>query len=127
MFLVNTQIQQKNPVFLRNKQQLPALQEEAARGDTAQLGEEAGDREGWTEGAWGDWARSSLLGLGGGLGHNWLSEPRIACPAGKKNKQNIYLFFLLCCCDFFLWTSHNFFYLLLNRKWTFFTHPNDSK
>lgn len=34
----------------------------------------------WRQGEWGSRASGTLLGLGGGFGHSWLSEPRIGCP-----------------------------------------------
>lgn len=46
--------------------------------ESVRVEEVEGGASGWRQGERGSRASGTLLGLGGGLGHSWLSEPRMA-------------------------------------------------
>lgn len=48
--------------------------------ESVRLEELEGGTSGWRPGERGSRASGTLLGFGGGLGHSWLSEPRMAWP-----------------------------------------------
>lgn len=52
------------------------------------LEEVGGGTRGWRAGERGSRASGTLLGLGGGFGHSWLSEPRIAWPVETQTHSH---------------------------------------